>query len=83
MLKIGVIGIGNCGNQVAKKAMEQLNCDVYALNSSMNDLSTLPDTIPQFCLGDEKGAGKNRIEAKQFLKSSVLKLRAVVLPCTY
>lgn len=74
MLKIGVIGIGNCGNQVAKKAMEQLNCDVYALNSSMNDLSTLPDTIPQFCLGDEKGAGKNRIEAKQFLKSSVLKL---------
>ena len=66
MLKIGVIGIGNCGNQVAKKAMEQLNCDVYALNSSMNDLSTLPDTIPQFCLGDEKGAGKIVLRQNSF-----------------
>ena len=52
MLNVGVIGIGNCGNQVAKKAMEELGCDVLALNSSINDLSTLPDTIPQICLGD-------------------------------
>lgn len=74
MLSVGVIGIGNCGNQVAKKAMEELGCDVLALNSSINDLSTLPDTIPQICLGDEKGAGKNRLEAKKFLKASVLKM---------
>lgn len=74
MLNIGVIGIGNCGNQVAKKAMEELGCDVLALNSSMNDLSTLPDSVPHMCLGDEKGAGKNRLEAKKFLKSSVIQM---------
>ena len=72
MLNVGVIGIGNCGNQVAKLAMEELACDVLALNSSKNDLATLPDTIPQICVGDERGAGKNRTEAKMFLKKGIM-----------
>ena len=38
MLNVGVIGIGNCGNQVAKLAMNELKCDVLAINSSMNEL---------------------------------------------
>ena len=74
MLNIGVIGIGNCGNQVAKLAMEELACDVLALNSSKNDLSTLGDNVPTLCLGDERGAGKNRTEAKLFLKKSIMEM---------
>lgn len=72
MLEVGVIGIGNCGNQVVKLAMEELACDVLALNSSKNDLETIPDTIPSILVGDERGAGKNRSEAKAFLKSSIM-----------
>lgn len=72
MLNVGVIGIGNCGNQVAKLASEELACDVLALNSSTSDLSILPDSIPSICLGDERGAGKNRLEAKTFLKNSIM-----------
>ena len=64
MIEVGVIGIGNCGNQVAKLAKEELSCDVLALNSSKNDLETIPETIPSILVGDERGAGKNRSEAK-------------------
>ena len=74
MLNVGVIGIGNCGKQVASKAMEELKCDVLAINSSKNDLSTLPASVPQLCIGDERGAGKNRTEAKKFLKASMMNL---------
>ena len=63
MLEVGVIGIGNCGNHVVKLAMEELACDVLALNSSKNDLETIPDTIPSILVGDERGAGK-----KHFLR---------------
>ena len=72
MLNVGVIGIGNCGNQVAKLAMNELKCDVLAINSSKNDLSTLGEGVPVLCLGDERGAGKNRTEAKLFLKKSIM-----------
>lgn len=72
MIEVGVIGIGNCGNQVAKLAKEELSCDVLALNSSKNDLETIPETIPSILVGDERGAGKNRSEAKAFLKSSIM-----------
>lgn len=72
MLNVGVIGIGNCGNQVAVLAAKELGCDVIAINSSKNDLNTLPDTIPYILIGDERGAGKNRNDAKKFLKESIM-----------
>lgn len=73
MLTAGVIGIGNAGSQVATLAKQE-EIDAVVINSSENDLSTIPDTIVKFPLGDLRGAGKNRNEAKQFLKQSVAKI---------
>ena len=55
MLKIGVIGIGNTGNQVAALAKERLNVPVIAINSSEKDLETVPDTIPKKLIKDKDG----------------------------
>lgn len=74
MLNVGVIGIGNCGNQIACLAHKEAQCDVFAINTSENDLSTLPTDIPKKCVGDSQGTGKNRTAAKQFLKDSIMDL---------
>lgn len=74
MLNVKVIGIGNCGNQVAALAHKQLKCDVFAINSSEIDLSTLPPEIPKATVGDTEGTGKNREEAKHFLKDSIMEI---------
>lgn len=68
MLRICTIGIGNAGNQVAELAMSLYNIPGIAINSSQKDLATIKK-IPKIVLGDEKGAGKNRDEAKKFVKS--------------
>lgn len=75
MLKVGVIGCGNCGNQVTvsvTKLMEDI--PVLAINSSSKDLATLPNSIPQKLIGDGKGSGKNRDESKEFLSKEIMKL---------
>ena len=74
MLDVGLIGIGNAGNQVASLAKEKLGIDVYAINSSEKDFETVPNGIPKKLIGDKKGAGKNRLEAKSFLKSKIMEL---------
>ena len=74
MLNIGVIGIGNCGNQIALLAHKEADCEVYAINSSENDLATLPDDIPKRLVGDSEGTGKNRADAKKFLKKAAMEL---------
>ena len=78
MLKIGVIGIGNTGNQVAALAKERLNVPVIAINSSEKDLETVPDTIPKKLIKDKdglsNGAGKDRLLAKKYLKDSVMNI---------
>lgn len=74
MLNVGVIGVGNCGNQVAKLAYTEANCDVFAINTSENDLATIPENIPKKCIGDLQGSGKNRAAAKAFLKEGVMEL---------
>ena len=73
MLEAGIIGIGNAGSQVASLALSE-NIDAVVMNSSENDLSTIPDTVIKFPLGDLRGAGKNRSEAKRFLKESIRKI---------
>lgn len=70
MLKVGVIGVGNAGSQVALLAHKE-GFGTVVLNSSENDLAMIPDDIYKVSLGDLKGAGKNRDEAKRFLKESV------------
>ena len=76
MLKIGVIGIGNTGNQIASLALEKLGIPVLAINSSEKDLETIPDGVEKRLISDEdglsQGAGKNRSLAKKYLKASVM-----------
>lgn len=74
MLEVGAIGAGNAGGQVIKLVSERLKIDTIAINSSDNDLATLPDTITKILIGKSKGSGKDRNKAKQFLKSKVMDL---------
>lgn len=75
MLKIGILGCGNTGNQIATLAMEKLSVPVYAINSSEKDLETIPDSVPKKVIKDKdglsKGAGKDRTKARQYLKDSI------------
>jgi len=78
MLNIGIIGIGNTGNQIASLGKERLNIPVLAINSSDRDLETVPKDIPRKLIvtndTDKQGAGKDRKLAKKYLKSSVTNL---------
>lgn len=78
MLEVGIIGIGNTGNQVAALAKEKLNIPVVAINSSEKDLETVPDSIPKKLITDKdglsSGAGKDRKLAKSYLKDSITSL---------
>lgn len=73
MLKVGLIGIGNAGNQVVKLGKEA-GFDAVALNSSERDLATVADVVTTVTVGDEKGAGKDRNVAKQFIKQAAPEL---------
>lgn len=76
MLNVGVIGLGNTGNQIASLAYEQLKIPVMAVNSSEKDLETINNNIPKKLItdadGESKGAGKNRQLAKKYLKDSIM-----------
>lgn len=74
MLNVKVVGIGNCGNQIALLAHKEAHCDVFAINTAENDLSMLPDDIPKKVIGDAEGTGKSRNAAKKFLKDSIMEL---------
>lgn len=75
MLNVGILGVGNAGNQVVAHAFTQKkSISVFALNCSESDLKTIPDGIPKALVGDGKGAGKNRDESKKFLASDVMDL---------
>lgn len=74
MLDVSVIGLGNAGSQVATLAYQKLGIRVLAINSSEKDLQTIPNSIPRVLIGDTKGAGKERSEAKRFLKESIMKI---------
>ena len=76
MLKIGIVGIGNTGNQVASLAQDRLKIPVLAINSSAKDLETVPSSVPKKLIssadGLSQGAGKNRALAKSYLKDSIM-----------
>ena len=55
MLNVGIIGIGNTGNQVAALAMKRLNIPVLAINSSEKDLETVPEGVPRRLISDKSG----------------------------
>lgn len=73
MLNVGIIGCGNAGNQVcAYCAKKYPDIPVIAINCSENDMNTLPTGVEKILIGDGKGAGKNRDEAKNFLQDSIM-----------
>jgi len=74
MLKVGVVGVGNAGNQVADGVKGLIkDIDAIALNSSGNDFSSLSH-VKKIIVGDEKGAGKDRAIAKSFIQREIKKL---------
>ena len=73
MLKICTLGFGNCGDQIADLAMEMYQIPGIAINSSAKDLASIKHVM-KILVGDEKGAGKNRDEAKSFVKMHVMTL---------
>lgn len=77
MLKVGIIGCGNAGNQVCALSNKKYpDIPVIAINCSDKDMQTLPNTIRKVCIGDGNGAGKNRTEAKNFLQNSIMEFLA-------
>ena len=78
MLEVGILGLGNTGNQVASLAKERLGIPVIAINSSEKDLETVPNNIPKKLITDKdglsSGAGKDRKLAKSYLKDSITNL---------
>lgn len=73
MLNIAVVGIGNAGNQVAELAKKEYGVPGVAINSSEKDIATL-QTVEGLIVGDEKGAGKDRRTAKEFMRDGVREL---------
>lgn len=72
MLRVGIIGCGNAGNQVCATSVSMYpDIPVIAINCSEKDIQTLPDSVYSVVIGDGKGAGKNREEAKDFLEGYI------------
>ena len=75
LINIGVIGMGNCGGQMADKACGELGIDAIAINASTKDLGMLQsDEIMAITIGDGKGTGKNRETAAEFLLNQITML---------
>jgi cell division GTPase FtsZ len=73
--KIGIIGIGNCGGQIAylaeRKHPELFDC-IY-INTSEADLSMVGDSRLKFKIGENEleGSGKNRKRMKRYFKQDI------------
>ena len=70
LLKIGVLGLGNGGGNVADFASAE-GFDAVAVNAATKDLDRLQNNVIKFPIGDGKGTGKNREEAKAFLNNHI------------
>lgn len=75
MLKLGILGLGNCGNQIADLGKATRNIPGLAINTSEKDIANVKN-VDTFIIGDSKGAGKDRSIAKTFVKKTVKELLA-------
>ena len=66
LLNVAVIGTGNCGGQMADLASGE-GFDAIAINASADDMELLVNKVECFLVGDGKGTGKNRDNAKAYL----------------
>lgn len=75
--KIAIVGVGNCGSQVANLAHQKYSelFDTVYINTSESDLSMVSDdTKLKFKIGarDEvEGSGKNRAKMKEYLAADI------------
>lgn len=70
MQKIGIIGIGNAGNQIAKLA-DQVGIRSAAINTSQKDLDDLEGgNCFKIKIGDDGGCGKDRRLAIKIVKEN-------------
>lgn len=65
LLNIGVIGMGNAGGMMANLASKH-GFDAIAINASEKDLNLLDGEVVKIPVGDGRGTGKSRDEAKEF-----------------
>lgn len=78
--KIAIIGVGNCGGQVAYLAEQKYPTlfDTVYVNTSAADLSMVsPESTFKFKIGDKKdveGSGKNRAKMKEYLMEDISKI---------
>lgn len=75
MLKVGILGLGNCGNQLADLGKMTRTIPGLAINTSEKDIANVKH-IDTFIIGDNKGAGKDRSIAKSFVKKTIKELLA-------
>lgn len=71
MLKTGIIGIGNAGNQVAALGLSTKDIPALAINASEKDLDTIQIKMDAIIFGDSAGSGKDRSIAKGFVKNNI------------
>lgn len=75
--KIAIIGVGNCGSQVANLAEKKYGelFDTVYINSSESDLSMVStETGLKFKIGNKdevEGSGKNRLKMKEYLMEAI------------
>lgn len=70
LLKVGALGMGNAGGNVAEQAVRE-GFKSVALNASTNDLDALSEAVTKFPIGDGRGTGKSRVEARSFMESQL------------
>lgn len=71
MIKCGVCGLGNAGNQIAALAQRIGDFPSVAINSSERDIDAIEGSVKRIIFGSREGAGKNRAIAKELLKKNV------------
>lgn len=78
--KVAIIGVGNCGGQVAYLAEKKYSTlfDTIYVNTSAADLSMVsPDSKLKYKIGDRnevEGSGKNREKMKEYLMNDISKI---------
>ena len=71
MIKIGICGIGNAGNQIAALGQRVADFPAVAINSSERDIDAIEGNLKKIIFGSREGAGKNRGIAKQLIKKNI------------
>lgn len=73
MIKLGLIGCGNCGGQIVDLAKEKKDMPGIVINTSEKDIDNIKN-VTTFKVGDNRGAGKDRSRAKTFVKQMIKQL---------